>query len=189
MGAELKRRLHWLMYGLYYPAVLGTGVVVALQRVSAHTIHDPAISVAVTAGTFFSVSFASAMGFENEYGPGAFLLDAAEVFGMFACFVFLNLIDPPAWITPSVRVAYLILFAVVAFQVAWRKAIGLQGDAYLDLKLILGLLLLVGAALGDCHPRLHWAITGSFAVIAWLYVSHHPYRRGVQVRRWFFGRR
>jgi hypothetical protein len=175
------------MYGLYYPAVLGTGVVVALQH-APQSIHSPALSVAVTAGAFFSLSFASAMGFEKEYRPIAFLLDVVEVMGMFACFVFLNLIELPD-VKSSVTLAYLVLFAVVAFQVAWRKAMGLQVDAYLDLKLILGLLLLIGAVLGDKYKSLHWVITGIFSIIAWLYVSNHPYQADVRVRRWFLVRK
>lgn len=186
MDAETKRRLHWLMYGLYYPAVLGTGVVVALQRATAQVIRGPAISVAVTAGAFFSLSFASAMGLEKEYSLGPFLLDVAEVIGMFVCFVFLNLIDPPTWVTPSVTLAYVILTAIVVFQVAWRKSIGLQADAFLDLKLILIVLLLIGAFLGDHYLGLHWLITLVFSGMAWLYVSNHPYEKGVGVRRWFF---
>jgi hypothetical protein len=171
------------MYGLYYPAILGTGVVVALQH-AAQSIHSPAMSVAVTAGAFFSLSFASAMGFEKEYGPVPFLLDVVEVIGMFACFVFLSLIDLPG-VSPSVTLAYIVLIAVVAFQVAWRKAMSLQVDAYLDLKLTLALLLLIGAVLGDHHTRLHWAITGIFSITAWLYVRNHPYQTGVPVPRWF----
>jgi len=185
MDSEQKRRLHWLMYGLYYPAVLGAGIVVALQHIIAGSIHGPAIAVAVTAGAFFSLSFASAMGFETQYGLSAFLLDIAEVGGMFACFVFLDLIDPPPW-TPSVSLAYVVLLAVVIFQVAWRWVMGLQVDAYLDLKCLLALLLVIGAVLGESYPWIHWGITTIFSVIAWLYVSHHPYRTGVRVPRWFF---
>jgi hypothetical protein len=63
----------------------------------------------------------------------------------------------------------------------------LQVDAFLDLKLILSLLLVAGAVLGDSHMRLHWLITAIFALIAWLYVSHNPYQKNTPVRRWFFG--
>jgi hypothetical protein len=119
MDADTKRRLHWLMYGLYYPAVLGTGVVVAVQHAAAHAIRGPAIAVALTSGAFFSLSFASAAGFENRYDLGAFVLDILEVIGMFSCFVFLNLIDPPPGVKPSVTAAYLCLIPVVASQVAW----------------------------------------------------------------------
>jgi hypothetical protein len=193
MNVEARKRLHWLMYGLYYPAVLGTAIVVALQHTAASSIHGPALAVATTAGAFFSLSFASAMGFEKEYGFGAFVLDAMEVFGMFACFAFLELVEfpqsghLPAWVVPSTRVAYIILLGVVLFQLAWRKVMELQTDAFLDLKLILGLLLVAGAVLGDSHVRLHWLITAIFALIAWLYVSHNPYQKATPVRRWFFG--
>ena len=193
MDVEGRKRLHWLMYGLYYPAVLGTAIVVALQHTAASSIHGPALAVATTAGAFFSLSFASAMGFEKEYGFGAFVLDAMEVFGMFACFAFLELVEfpqsghLPAWVVPSARVAYLILLGVVLFQLWWRRVMELQTDAFLDLKLILCLLLVAGAVLGDSHTRLHWLIPAIFALIAWLYVSRNPYRKDAPVRRWFFG--
>ena len=181
MDAEGRKRLHWLMYGLYYPAVLGTAIVVTLQHAAAGLIEGPALAIATTAGAFFSLSFASAMGLESEYRFGAFALDLAEVLGMFICFAFLELVEfpaghHPAWIVRSPSMAYGILLAVVLFQLWWRKVMKLPVDSFLDLKLILCLLLVAGIVLGDSHLRLHWVITGIFALIAWLYVSHNPYR-------------
>ncbi|MEO6807229.1 MAG: hypothetical protein ABI286_11545 [Edaphobacter sp.] len=192
MDVESKKRLHWLMYGLYYPAVLGTAIVVTLQHAAASSIKGPALAIATTAGAFFSLSFASAMGLEKEYRFGAFALDFAEVLGMFVCFAFLELVEFPAghhpvWIVWSPGAAYGILLGVVLFQLWWRKVMGLRADSFLDLKLILCLLLVAGIVLGEGHLRLHWLITAIFALIAWLYVSHNPYRKDHPVRRWFFG--
>ena len=179
------------MYGLYYPAVLGTVIVVTLQHAAAGSIKAPALAIATTAGAFFSLSFASAMGLEKDYAFGAFALDLAEVLGMFACFAFLELVEFPAghqpgWIVWSPRTAYAILLGVVLFQLWWRKVMELHPDSFLDLKLVLFLLLVAGIVLGDSHPRLHWVITGIFALIAWLYVSRNPYQKAHPVRRWFF---
>jgi hypothetical protein len=191
MDVATRKRLHWLMYGMYYPAVLGTAIVVALQHLAAGTIKGPALAIATTAGAFFSLSYASAMGFDEDYGPGAFILDIIEVLGMFACFAYLELIEFPAghgppFIFPSARIAYGVLFGVVLFQLWWRAVMGLRLDAFLDLKIILGLSLIYGMVLGDDHVRRHWYITAAFAITAWLYVSHNPYQKDHPARRWFF---
>src|SRR5689334_13533967 len=111
------RTLHGLMYGLYYPSVLGVGIVVVLQHSAEHST---AIFVAITAGAFFSLSFASEMGREYQYGVGTFVMDSVEVLAMFACFAFLKLIEGPAWLTPSVRAAYGVLIGVIPLQLLWR---------------------------------------------------------------------
>src|SRR5437016_2006814 len=89
--------LHWVMYGLYYPAVLGTGIVETLHHANANS---PAIFVALTAGAFFSLSFALALGREHSYPVGPFLLDVVEVVCMFLCFACLRYIDAPEGLAP-----------------------------------------------------------------------------------------
>lgn len=175
-----SRRFHGLMYGLYYPGVLGTGIVVTLQRAPAHS--SP-IFVALTAGAFFSLSFASALGREDEYNVSAFLLDVIEVLGMFLCFAFLNFIEAPALVHPSLFGAYVVLIGIVPLQLLWRRAMGLTVLGYLDLKLALVLCLVVGAAFGNGPEWVHPVVAISFAVLAGFYVSHHPYTG--HVRRWF----
>ena len=61
-----------LMYGLIYPAVLGTGLVLSGQRMTKEAsvvaaLIDPALWVAAAAGLFFAASFASV--FEKPEGP------------------------------------------------------------------------------------------------------------------------
>lgn len=188
MDAGGKRRMHNLMYGLYYPAVLGAGVVVALQRVSNHSMQGPQISVAITAGAFFSLSFASGVGSEDRYGIAPLILDMAEVIGMFYCLNSLGLIDFSSPIPRTVTSAYLILLGLVCFQLLWRKAVKLKTDAYLDLKLLFVLILAIGAFAGSNYPCLHWGITVTFSLLAVLYASNHPYDPHEPVRRWFFGK-
>ena len=179
-----ERTLHGLMYGLYYPSVLGVGIVVVLQHSSEHSA---AIFVAITAMAFFSLSFASAMGREDQYGAGAFVMDAVEVFAMFACFAFLKLIDGPAWLPPSVRGAYVVLICVVPLQLVWRGFMKFTPFGYLDLRIALILCLVVGAYLGGRHEELHGVITITFLILAGTYVANHPY--GQHVRTWFFSKR
>jgi hypothetical protein len=94
MGKDFSKKLHALMYGLHYPAVLGTGFVVALLRIVGHTMQSPAASVSLIVWLFFCLSFASAIGFEEEYGWFAFVVDFLELVGMFSCLFVLRLMDP-----------------------------------------------------------------------------------------------
>jgi len=175
MDDQAKKWLHGFMYGLHYPAILGTGIVVALMRVGSKTIHAPVASLAVIAWAFFCLSFLSAIGFEKQYGKCAFLLDLLELIGMFACLNYLRLLDPTTTDPPSLPVACWILFIVVALQFLWRAAVGLKPIAFLDLKLLFLALLAVDAFIGDSSISGHWAITAGFAVLAWIYVANHPY--------------
>jgi hypothetical protein len=56
---------------------------------------------------------------------------------------------------------------------------------FLDLKILFLGLLGAGAWLGDSRPEWHWRITCAFAVLALLYVSHHPYKNDADKRIWF----
>jgi len=184
------KRLHWTMYGLYYPAVLGTGVVETLRHAS--VLISAEIAIALTAGAFFSLSFASAMGLEDSYDFLAFVSDVVEVFAMLVCFAFLSIVERPDAVSPSLwpsrsaTDAYAVLIFVVALQLAWRARMKLQWDAYLCLKLILIGLLVRGCFLGNSPSRLHWAITVLFALTAWIYVSRNPYEKGKDYPAWVF---
>lgn len=188
MDDQAKNWLHAFMYGLHYPAVLGTGIVVSLMRVGSNTIHAPAASVAVIAWAFFCLSFLSAIGFEKQYGVLAFILDLLELIGMFFCLNYLRLLDPSSTDPPLVPVACWILFLVVALQFLWRWAVGLKPIAFLDLKLLFLALLVVDSFLGDSLPGWHWMITIGFAVLAALYVGSHPYDLGKKDPTWFLGK-
>jgi hypothetical protein len=177
--------LHSFMYGLHYPAVLGTGIVVALLRIASHTMHAPAASVALIVWAFFCLSFMSAIGFEEEYGWGAFFFDMIELLGMFACLLCLRLLDPTTSEAPLVRLAYLILLGVVALQVGWRWAMGLKPHALVDLKLGFLGLLIWGVVLGNCNPGLHWVIAIAFCLLAVLYVISAPYKVDKPARTFF----
>lgn len=171
------QRLHGLMYGLYYPAVLGARLVVILQHLSAQSGLDSVTAVAITSGVFFSLSFASAQGLEGQYGLAAFALDIAEVFGMFGIFVLLKLIEPPPMPAPALDYAYAALIVIVIMQLLWRANMDMQWNTYLDLKLLLFALLIVGVFLGPRHDWINWVITLLFAIIASVYVASRPYER------------
>ena len=187
---EKTARLHWLMYGLFYPAVLGTAIVVTLQHVSAQLKLDSVTWVAITAGTFFSLSFASAQGLEKRYGLPAFVLDVAEVLGMSAIFVLLKLIEPPSVAAPALDAAYGVLIMIVLMQLLWRTAMGMKWNTFADLKVALLSLLIAGVFLGPRYDWINGRITAAFAFIAVLYVAGNPYKQdGPKLWcRWVLGR-
>ena len=178
------------MYGLYYPAVLGTGVVETLRHATVLTGAE--IAIALTAGAFFSLSFASAMGLEDSYDFLAFVSDVVEVFAMLVCFAFLSIVERPEavsasmWPSRSATGAYGMLIFVVALQLVWRARMKLQWDAYLGLKVILIGLLIFGSILGNRPSPVHGWITVLFAATAWLYVSRNPYQKNKVYPAWVF---
>lgn len=173
---KLQQTLHGLMYGLYYPSILGAGIVVVLQHA---TEHSAAVFVGLTAMAFFSLSFASAIGRDNEYNILAFVVDVVEVLVMFACFAFLKLIEGPPWLPPSVTLAYLVLIGVLFLQLGWRWAMHFKVWGYADLKIALVLCLVLGAYLGNSSENVHGFITMAFVILAGLYVANHPYKQDV----------
>src|SRR6476660_8541621 len=124
------------MYGLIYPAVLGTGIVLIGVRMAHQdgflaAITDPSFELGVTACAFFCASFDSAFYWPADspdaaYNRRAFGLDIVEVILMFVCFHFLRLFeDPKALEAAHLMPAYLCLSADVAMQFLWRWAVGL----------------------------------------------------------------
>ncbi|MFZ1014178.1 MAG: hypothetical protein WAN28_12620 [Terracidiphilus sp.] len=186
MHPENKKRLHAVIYGLYYPAVLGTGLVVALQRISAHSIHGAQISVALVAGIFFSLSFASAIGFEEKYTLFALLFDVVEVILMFLCLDCLSLIDISVPLPKSIAFAYGILLLLVGSQLAWRASVKLKVKAFLDLKLIFIALLVAGIFVPPEILWAHWLLAALFLLDACLYVANRPYDTANPARTLFF---
>jgi hypothetical protein len=179
------------MYGLLYPAILGTAIVLTLQHFDQREITATELSVAITAWVFFGVSFASAFKKEDEYHILPFVLDTWELFEMLVCFLFLNIAEPiPDWFRPYARSltgAYLTLCVAVVLQLWWRRLMGLKWYAFIDLKSILFGLLVVGALWGNSFFWLNWAITIAFTASAGLYIAAHPY--GAAAPTFSFSRR
>jgi hypothetical protein len=189
--AKPMPRMHWLMYGLYYPAILGTAIVFTLQHLATGKVEYPVFFVALTAGAFFSISFGSAFNKEEEYSLAPFLLDALEIFEMIVCFLFLKLVDPiPNRLEhylPFLPGAYLTLMFAVVVQLEWRRRMGLRWNAFIDLKSVLLVLLALGALLGEHFRWLNWVITILFSLTSIVYVLAHPYE--THARKFFFGQR
>ena len=180
------------MYGLYYPGVLGTGIVLTALRASPQAsshdvLWDPSIELAVVAGLFYSASFVSGFhwpeGVQARYSIPAFFLDCVEVVLMFLCFYYLRLFDPPTLPLPEprLRAAYLVLAADIVLQFAWRIAAGLDPWVKWWLRLIVAAVLVTGAFCWKYWSGTNMLIAVIVAVFVIVYVIFDTrYKHGLR---------
>src|SRR5436305_988158 len=89
-----------LMQGLYYPAVLGTGLVLLINKFTVYKLFsnaatDLSIYFGVLILIYFSVSFLVNQTIsQSNYGSLAFLTDITEIILIFFMFYFLGFFDP-----------------------------------------------------------------------------------------------
>ncbi len=172
-----------IMYGLIYPAVLGTGIVLGVIRIfkedsTVRRIHDPSLYVGISACAFYILSFTSSVETRADrtkiaYRLPTFLVDLCEVFLMFACFYSLGLLQnevfPP--VDASLAPAYLwLLIDVTIVQFLWRLFAGVDVMVAWKSRLIVAVVLcfgIVAGFLGAPHfPSLHpWADLGVAVVM------------------------
>ncbi len=185
---EVSTPLQQLMYGLIYPAVLGTGIVLIGVRAAHHSstidaLLDPSIQLGVMAGLFFCASFDSAFywpeGKNGHYTSWAFGVDAVEVILMFVCFHFLRLFeDPVKLVPPFLPAAYAMLTADVLLQFAWRAVVGIGWSYKWWLRSGIAAALLLGAFLGHRFWWINVAISVVVAVSVIAYVvSDERYKK------------
>ena len=148
--SEPIRRLHWLMYGLFYPGILGAVGVFALLKLEDGLLGVDVLAVAFTAGAFFSLSFASAFEKDKDYKIEAFACDVIEIVGIWACFALLKIVEPLPhydWLQhhePRLWLAYIVLAGILIAQIAWREYMQLNPWALIDLKVTLIALMAIG---------------------------------------------
>jgi hypothetical protein len=156
---------HDIMYGMIYPAVLGTGLVLAVLRAtkedSAYSrFHDSALYVAFAAGLFYLFSFTSGSEKKEDktdiaYRWPTFLVDFLEVILMFLCFYFLGLLDDHA-VDPRLSPAYaFLLIDVVFIQPLWRLVAGVEVLYYFWFRATVAMSLIAGIIFGLRSGILH----------------------------------
>jgi hypothetical protein len=175
--------LQQLMYGLIYPAVLGTGIVLTGVR-GAHdgsffnALLDPSIQLGFIAGLFFCASFDSAFYWpprqSGHYSAWAFGVDFIEVVLMFICFHYLRLFELPEKPLPNLRVAYAMLAADVVLQYGWRWVVGLDWKYKGRLRGLVALALIAGSIWGDHTPAVNLVITAIVTGFVFYYVVSDP---------------
>jgi len=177
-----------IMYGMIYPAVLGTGLVLAVLRAtkedSAYSrFHDSALYVAFAAGLFYLFSFTSgsekkADKTEIAYRWPTFLVDFLEVILMFLCFYFLGLLDDHL-VDPRLSPAYgFLLIDVVIIQPVWRLIAGVDVLYYLWFRAIVVIALLAGILFGlhsgIIHPWIDLLVCLAISSCVFLYIKGTP---------------
>jgi hypothetical protein len=154
-----------IMYGLIYPAVLGTGLVLAVLRAtkepSAYSrLHDPSLYIAVASGAFYVLSFTAPFEMRADklriaYRWPAFLIDWCEVALMFLCFYYLGLLDDKvenARLSP----AYACLFVdVILIQPLWRLMAGVYVYTEWQSRLVVAVVLAGGMITGLFGNAVH----------------------------------
>ncbi|MGB6191453.1 MAG: hypothetical protein WBF42_03220 [Terracidiphilus sp.] len=180
-----------IMYGLIYPAVLGTGLVLGVMRIFKERtiegrVHDPALYVAISACAFYMLSFTASVETRADrtkiaYRLPTFLVDLLEVFLMFACFYSLGLLqdesNPPA--DSSLSPAYLwLLLDVTIVQFLWRLLAGVDVLVAWKSRLAVAAMLTFGIIAGflgaprfpDLHPWSDLAVAVVMGVFVFWYV-------------------
>ncbi len=177
------------MYGLLYPGVLGTGIVLTAVRAAhdasfSNALLDPALHVAVTAAIFFMASFVSAFYWPPpiaheahipKYSEGAFIFDLIEIVLMFICFHYLRLFELPEIVAPRLFPAYTALAIDVLLQFLWRRAAGIENWYNLwPLRCLTAAILMAGAFFGEQSPVITISITGLVLAFVVYYISKDP---------------
>ncbi len=180
-----------IMYGLIYPAVLGTGLVLGVIRIfkedsTIRRLHDPTLYVGISACAFYMLSFTSSVETRADrskiaYRLPTFLVDLCEVLLMFACFYSLGLLQnevrPP--VDASLAPAYLwLLLDVTIVQFLWRLFAGVDVMVAWKTRLLVAIVLSLGIISGllgppyftQLHPWMDLAVAIVMAVFVFWYV-------------------
>lgn len=89
-----------LMQALYYPAVLGTGLVLFLNKIATSgglvdVLGDPTAYFGLQMLAYFRLSYIMAEGIPDRvYSGWPFAVDLIEIVLVFLCFSFLGLLEP-----------------------------------------------------------------------------------------------
>ncbi len=144
-----------LMQGLYYPAVLGTGMVIVLFRMTLH----PSIGSALTdfglyfgvfflglfSGCFLAISDVPA----EEYGLGKFVIDLLEVGLMFLAYYWAGLFDTNKIQILNLPAIYLVLASAVILQQIWSAlTTALRSRQLWKVRIVTLAVLFLGAIFG-----------------------------------------
>lgn len=160
-----------LMQGLYYPAALGTGLVLLVLRVAGvsttEALGDVRNWYALLLLSYFSLSFISNQRWAEHYGWALFGLDVAEVVVILAAFKALGFLDGPGpWQT--LRRFYLALMIVPILHGFWNLRIGARNRRLSILHLARLAVLGVGATFLPASSTYAWcALVVLFLLTIW----------------------
>jgi hypothetical protein len=142
-----------LMQGLYYPAVLGTGLVLLINKFTVYkSFSDALADISIYFGLliliYFSGSFLIIQTIsQSNYGSLAFLSDIIEIIFIFFLFNFLGFFDPSNPIKIDFRWFYLLLAASAVLSQVWNYAVK-KDKSFYGLAIIAITILLIGGLWG-----------------------------------------
>ena len=163
-----------LMQGLYYPAVLGTGLVLLINKFTVYgSLGNAATDISIYFGililAYFSVSFLINQTISlSNYGSLAFLSDIIEIILIFFLFYFLSFFDPSNSNKIEFRRFYLLLAAIPVLQQVWNYAVR-EDKSFYGLTIIAAVILLIGGLWGFHYA---WFNIAMIFVIAGLIGVH-----------------
>ena len=160
-GGQIRNQmLHKLMQGLYYPAALGTGLVLLVYHLAgpaslAAKVADVRTWFAMLLLVYFSLSYVANERWAASYSGRMFGADIVEVVLILLAFYFLGFTG--AEVCTGLRPFYLCLICVPLLHIAWSLQVRIVDWRLLAIPLLRVFTLGVG-----------WYWDGRSAVVPWL---------------------
>lgn len=147
--------LKTLMQALYYPAVLGTALVLfinklAIQQDFFSALTDITNYYAFTLILFFSVSYLVNDSIPSgSYRPLTFTLDIIEIVIIFLGFSFLGFLDPQTPNKVNFQGFYLCGAFLLILQQIWNATIGYYNKTFWILSVVAAIIMIIGGFLAE----------------------------------------
>jgi hypothetical protein len=173
-GAELRK----LTLLLYYPAVLGAGLLFVVTKWAEigsirKILSNSENYMALWLIGFFSVSYlVTDTTSEEKYNWWAFICDIGEMAAMFICFYFLGFVFRERLL--NFRIFYYVLACLPLLQGLWILAVGRRREILVYPSIIMTILLL-GAAQWSSYSFVNVITVGTlFGLLIYYYLTRFP---------------
>jgi len=175
--APSENKLHNLMYGLLYPAILGAGIALLIAygiQVGVHgDLFIQRFSLAVITLLIYCVAYGNSFD-PTKYGPSAFLLDIVEIICMGVCFWALGLFYKDFYGPAKFGLfGFSLSFSLLGVQSLWLKKVGQKPTEgrYLVPRVVAVMVILAGSFC-SCAPAT-LADSGALLIILGIYVRRN----------------
>jgi hypothetical protein len=142
------------MITLYYPAVLGTCVVLLLLRITlernlSEAVKDIALYFGLVTIMYFSASFLVIDAFKSkDYGVMLFLLDTVEMIIIFLAFFALGLFKTESIVEMHLSAFYYLFALLIILQNVWNYFAGFKDNVLIVVAVIGLIVTLIGGFIG-----------------------------------------
>lgn len=179
-----EEKLGRLMYGLLYPAFLGSILVAIALRGTSIIGENHFVARLSLAGLFIGFFCASFAAFDEKtsYNKKAFLLDFIEVALMFWYFKNLGFLSETSDLSElTLAPAWIALVVIIPVQLSWRWAVGVKALKLFELRIVASLVLFVGL----WNVDVEWSVPlacGLSLICVCLYVFEPQWYKDVRSR-------